>query len=193
MTHFPVHTCETAPANSHQTLDAVTGVFGFLPNLLGVMVSSPALAEAYTALSGIFEKSGLNATERQIVLLTVSRFHECHYCMAAHSAAAEMQKVPVDVVEAIRTDRPIADPKLEALRLYVNRLLEKRGWLEETEMGAFLAAGFSPSQALDVLVGIGQKTLSNYTNHLAGTPLDAVFEGYSWASADANRQAVGSS
>ncbi len=184
MANFPVHTRESAPAAAHETLDAVVGMFGFLPNLLGVMATSPALAEAYTALSGIFEKSGLTPTERQVVLLTVSRFHECRYCMAAHSAAAEMQHLPAAVVQAIRTDQSIADPKLEALRLYVNRLLEKRGWIDEAGMGEFLAAGYAPSHALDVLVGVGQKTLSNFTNHFAHTPLDSVFEQHAWTPAE---------
>jgi AhpD family alkylhydroperoxidase len=184
MSNFPVHTRETAPETAQPVLDAVTGMFGFLPNLLGVMATSPALAEAYTALSGIFEKSGLNPAERQVVLLTVSRFHACHYCMAAHSVAAEMQQVPADVVAAIRTDHPIADAKLQALRVYVNRLIEKRGWIDEQEMGEFLAAGYAPSHALDVLVGVGQKTLSNFTNHIAQTPLDTAFEQHAWAPAE---------
>lgn len=119
-----------------------------------------------------------------MVLLTVSRFHSCQNCMAAHSAAAEMQQVPADVVEAIRTDHSIADPKLEALRLYGNRLLEKRGWLDAAKMGEFLAAGYAPSHAMDVLVGVGQKTLSNFTNHFAHTPLDAVFEQHAWTLAE---------
>ena len=184
MSIFPIHSRESAPESAHLTLDTVAGLFGFIPNLLGVMATSPALAEAYVALSAIFEKSGLNAAERQVVLLAVSRFHECRYCMAAHSLAADMQQVPADVVEAIRTDNPIADPKLEALRVYVNQLIYKRGWIGETEMGEFLAAGYEPSHALDVLVGIGQKTLSNFTNHIAHTPVDAAFEQHAWTPAE---------
>jgi len=184
MSSFPVHTRESAPETARPILDTVAGMFGFLPNLFGVMATSPALAEAYTSLSGIFEKSGLNSTERQVVLLTVSRFNECHYCMAAHSVAAKMQQIPAAVVEAIRTDHPIPDPKLGALRVYVNRLIEKRGWIDEAEMGEFLAAGFETSHALDVLVGVGQKTLSNFTNHIAHTPLDKAFEQHAWAPAE---------
>lgn len=181
MSNFPVHTRKTAPEAAHATLDTVASLFGFVPNLLGVMATSPALAEAYMALSGIFEKSGLNPTERQVVLLTVSHFHECRYCMAAHSMIAEMQQVPADVVEAIRTDAPISNTKLEALRLYVKKLIEQRGWINEAEMNEFLAAGYEPSHALDVLVGVGQKILSNFTNHIANTPVDAAFEKHSWS------------
>ena len=68
--------------------------------------------------------------------------------------------------------------------MYVNRLLEKRGWLDEAEMGEFLAAGYAPSLAMDVLVGVGQKTLSIFTNHFAHTPLDTVFEQHAWTPAE---------
>ncbi len=101
--------------------------------------------------------------------------------MAAHSMIADMQQVPDDVIEAIRTDIPIADTKLEALRLYVKRLIKQRGWINETEMNEFLAAGYEPSHAFDVLVGVGQKILSNFTNHIANTPVDTAFEKRAWS------------
>ena len=43
MSNFPVHSRESAPEASHATLDAVATMFGFVPNLLGVMATSPAL------------------------------------------------------------------------------------------------------------------------------------------------------
>ncbi len=34
---------------------------------------------------------------------------------------------------------------------------------------------------LDVLVGTARKTLSNYTHHLADTPVDEPMQGIAWA------------
>jgi alkylhydroperoxidase family enzyme len=67
--------------------------------------------------------------------------------------------------------------KLEALRHLVNALLHKRGWLSEDDVEGFVAAGYSHGQLLDVLVGVAQKVLRNFTNHLAITPLDKPFSG----------------
>ena len=171
---LPVHTAETAP-------DQATAAFGFLPNLIGIMASSPALAEAYLALSDIFQtKTSLDATEQHVVLLTVSRYHECHYCMAAHSTTAGMMGVDSGVVEAIRNDQPISNPRLEALRVLTREIVDRRGWPSEATQQRFFDAGFEPSQLLDVLVGIAQKTLSNYTNHIGGTPLDAPMQANEW-------------
>lgn len=182
MSLFPVHTQESAPEQARAALDAVASTFGFVPNLLGVMAASPAAAEAYLALSGIFEKkTSLTPIERLIVLLTVSRYHECHYCMAAHSMISAMQKIPAEITDAIRQDRPIADPKLEALRRLVSAIVEHRGRPSEQALRAFYDAGYKPAQVLDVLVGVTQKTLSNYTNHIADTPLDASMEPYAWS------------
>ncbi|MBI3049978.1 MAG: hypothetical protein HYY76_16890 [Acidobacteria bacterium] len=47
----------------------------------------------------------------------------------------------------------------------------------------FAAGGYGPQQALEVVPGVGMKTLSNYTNHLAGTPLDEAFTGSAWTTA----------
>ena len=185
--NFPVHTLETAPEGAKPVMKSARQAFGFIPNLIGIMSSSPALAEAYLMISGIFDKTDLTPVERQVVLLTVSRFHECRYCVAAHSAISAMQKLPDDVVRAIREDRNIADPKLQALRELVHKVVEKRGWLSEKDVQEFLSAGYEQSHIMDVLVGVAQKTLSNFTNHISETPLDDIFVSHAWA-ADAKAE-----
>jgi alkylhydroperoxidase family enzyme len=55
-------------------------------------------------------------------------------------------------------------------------MVQGRGRVAEQEVDAFLAAGFSRAQVLEVVLGVGLKTLSNYTNHLAQTPVDAAFQ-----------------
>jgi len=100
--------------------------------------------------------------------------------MGAHSVAAEMQKVPGNVIEAIRTDQPIQDARLEAPRRFTTAIVEQRGWASETDVEACLDAGFTNAQILEVIVGVSFKTLSNYTNHIADTPLDKAFAPRAW-------------
>ncbi len=109
MQDFTVHTIDTTPKQSIALLQGAQKAFGFVPNLIGVLAESPATTEAYLTLSQIFDKSSLTPIERQVAILAISRYKECDYCMAAHSAIASMQKVPADVVQAIRNDQPIAD------------------------------------------------------------------------------------
>ncbi len=181
MSHFNVHTKETAQIESAELLGNAEKAFGFIPNLLGVFAESPAALKAYLTIGQIFDESSFSPTERQLVILTASRFNECRYCVAAHSVVAGMQKVPADVIEAIRKDQPIAVSKLEALRTFTTAVLEQRGWVREDDTAAFLAAGYSKAQILEVILGISFKTLSNYVNHVADTPLDHAFAPKAWA------------
>jgi uncharacterized peroxidase-related enzyme len=180
---YTVHTLDTAPADAKDTLAGVTKAYGFLPNLMGVMAEAPALVKAYRTLVGLFDETSLTPSERQIVLLTVSSENECEYCVAAHSVIAAMQMVPADVVQAIREGRPITDTKLEALRRFTASVVSTRARVPEAEMSAFLNAGYGKQQVLEVVLGVGVKTLSNYTNHLGETPLDAAFAKAAWSSA----------
>ena len=85
MSVFDIHTKETARAESTELLAAAEKSYGFIPNLLGIFAESPATLKAYLAIGKTFDESSFSATERQLVILTASRFNECHYCMAAHT------------------------------------------------------------------------------------------------------------
>lgn len=171
---------DDAPEAARGLLAAAKGKFGFVPNLLGVMANVPALLEAYLTLGGLFDKTSLSPTERQVVLLATSFVNGCDYCMAAHTGIATMQKVDPAVITALREGHAIADAKLESLRRFAADVASTRGWPEAASVAGFLAAGYSAAQALEVVLGVGMKTLSNYANHLAGTSLDQTFAAAKW-------------
>lgn len=183
MSQFKIHTIETAPEDSKELLKGAEKLLGFIPNLYGIMAEAPAALNAYNGISQNFENSSFNATEKQIVLLSTSYVNECHYCMAVHSTVGQMQKIDEGIIETLRTGRPIKDEKLEALRKFTQAVVERRGWINEDDVNAFLSAGYSKAQLLEVIVGVTQKTLSNYINHIVQTPLDAAFEANKWESA----------
>lgn len=183
MKNFDIHTVETAEASAAEMLGDINRAYGFIPNLYGVFAESPATLRAYMSLGKIFDESSFSATERQLIILAASRYNECDYCVAAHSVVAGMQKVPADVIEAIREDRPIDDRKLEALRTFTTAVVEKRGWVSDADVSAFVTVGYSKAQILEVLLGVSFKTLSNYTNHIADTLLDDAFAQMAWAPA----------
>jgi uncharacterized peroxidase-related enzyme len=180
MTDFTVHTEETAPEGSKDLIRTAKRAYGFLPNLTAVQSESPTMLEAYMTLAGIFGKADFSETERQIILMTNNRLNGCTYCMAAHTSISQMAKVPADIIEALRNGTPIADPKLEALRVFATRMNRARGWVEQRDLDAFFAAGYTKASVLDVIVGTSLKVLSNYTNHIAQTPVDAAFQANAW-------------
>lgn len=180
MRNFETLTIENSTGRSNTVLTDAKETFGFVPNLLGKMAHSPELAESYLTLNRLFERTSLTPTERQIVLLTASRENECDYCVAAHSTIATKTDVDRDIIDSIRTDRPIADPKLQALRSFTREVVIMRGRPSDQAVDTFLKAGYTERNVFDIILGIGLKTLSNFTNHIADTELDDQFNDWTW-------------
>jgi alkylhydroperoxidase family enzyme len=181
---FELHTQETAPAESQPLLDKSVQNFGMIPNLHAVMAEAPALLEAYQASHEIFQKTSFDADELTVVWQTVNVEHECHYCVPAHTAIANSMKVDSAVTEALRNRTPLPNAKLQALHLTTLALVRNRGTLSETERASFFAAGYESRQLLEIVLGISQKIMSNYVNHLAETPVDTPFQKFAWRSDD---------
>ena len=84
----------------------------------------------------------------------------------------------------------MSDTKLEALSTFAGLLVEQRGRASEDDVTAFLAAGYTRAQILEVIVGLAFKTLSNFTNHLADTPIDKQFALFRWELPEATQSAA---
>lgn len=186
MTEFTFHTEDSAPGASKPLVAAAKSNFGFLPNLLAGMAEAPALLEGYMTLAGIFDKTDLSEVERQVILMTNNRLNGCTYCMAAHTTISQGANVPADVIESLRTGTSIADPKLEALRKFAVAVNESRGWVTQSDLDEFLAAGYTLQTVLEVILGTSLKVMSNYTNHIANTPVDTVFQANVWSATDSD-------
>ena len=187
---FTRHTADTAPASSKPTLDGVKGAFGFVPNLQATMAESPELLAGYSALWDLFGKSSFTATEQQIVYMTANFEHECRYCMAGHTTLSKMQKIDDAVVQALRNGTAIPDTKLEALHAFATAVVQDRGHVNDAGVQAFLDAGYTRQNVLEVVLGVATKVMSNYTNHLTGTPLDGFMSGNEWTKPVALRAAA---
>ncbi len=190
MTDFTIHTEDSAPEASKELLGAAQAKYGFVPNLMGEMAEAPSMLEAYLTVGRALEASSLTPQEQQVVVLTVSYLNECAYCMTAHSAVAKMVGLPDGEISALRAGQPLSDAKLEELRTFAGILVEKRGRASEEDVASFLDAGYTRAQILEVIVGIAFKTLSNFTNHLADTPIYEQFASFAWEPATEARNAA---
>ena len=59
-------------------------------------------------------------------------------------------------------------------------IVRNRGQVTQQDLEAFYAAGYGEQQVLEIILGLAQKVISNYTNHIASTPLDAPFQQFAW-------------
>jgi uncharacterized peroxidase-related enzyme len=181
MVSFAAHTVESAPAASRPLLEGIGRSFGFVPNLFGVFAESPAALRGALAIHEAFSTSSLTLVEQQLVMLAVSVANDCEYCVAAHSTLAKrLAKVDPALVGATRRREPLDDAKLDALVTFTRKVVEQRGMLADAEVAAFLDAGYTRAQIIEVLLGVGIKTFNNYVDHVAHTPLNDQFKAEAW-------------
>jgi uncharacterized peroxidase-related enzyme len=181
MSDFKLQDAETAKPEGREAMKKAEAGFGFVPNLIKVLANAPAAAHAYLDLGGRLDESSLAPEERQVVLLATSFENQCDYCMAAHSTVADMVGIDEADLKALRDGSELPTARLDALRDFTRAVVEKRGNVTEEDLRRFREAGFEQDQVLEVILGVAMKTLSNYTNHIAGTPVDEAFEAQRWS------------
>src|SRR5680860_221713 len=181
MTTLKVHNIETAPEGSKALLEQSLKSNGMFPGLHGVLAGAPGILEAYQTLHKLFTETSFNKEELTVVWQTINVEHACHYCVPAHTGIAKMMKVDDTITDALRNETPLANPKLEALRTMTLTIVRNRGHVTQDDLNTFYAAGYEERQVLEIILGLSQKVISNYTNHIANTPVDAPFQKFAWS------------
>ena len=178
---FEQHSIETAPDAVTEELKAAEAAYGTVPNLYRGLANNPASLKIYLSMSETLQQHGaLTPIEQQVVYMTTSAENGCTYCVAAHSALATMAEIPEQTLSELRQQAALSDPKLNALRNFTLAEMEHRGWVPDNVINDFVEAGYDQSHVLEVITIIAQKTLSNYFNHIAQTPLDDMFKPMAW-------------
>jgi uncharacterized peroxidase-related enzyme len=176
-------TAETAPAEAKHLLEGAQKQYGMVPNMYARMANVPDLLGTYLYGYERFRKhSGFTPGEQEVILLTISYENACSYCMAAHSwVARNSSKVPIDVIEALRTGKAISYPRLSALNRFTATMVQTRGNPTHQDAQQFLEAGFTEANILEIILAIAVKTISNYSNHIFHTPVDEPFAACEWS------------
>ncbi|RPA63252.1 carboxymuconolactone decarboxylase family protein [Shewanella frigidimarina] len=180
MTAFTIHTVDTAPEGSKAMLEGAKKQMGMVPNLFGVLAESPSTLQAYQQLHQAFLDTSFNPEELTVVWQTINVEHECGYCVPAHTGIAHSMKVDPALTEALRNKAAMPTAKLQALQDATLSIVRNRGNISEAELAAFYAAGYGQQQVLEIILGLSQKVISNYTNHVAKTPVDDAFKKFTW-------------
>jgi alkylhydroperoxidase family enzyme len=184
MTKFTLHDKKSAPQGSQDLLNNSIKAFGMVPGLHAVMAEAPGLLEGYQRLHQLFLDSSFDDEEITVVWQTINVEHACHYCVPAHTGIAKSMDVDDAITDALRSETPLPTDQLEALRNFTLAVVRDRGNVDSSAVAAFLEAGFSERQILEVVLGTAQKVMSNYTNHLANTPIDKPFQKFEWHKSD---------
>jgi AhpD family alkylhydroperoxidase len=178
---FPIQTIDTAPEAARPVLRELEGAFGMVPNILGVMATSPVLLASLAGLFGRVHGGSFTEAEIQTLLLTNAVTNACPWAVAFHTALALKEGLAPSDVAAIRGGGAPDDRRMGALSSLARCLIETRGHLGGEEQARFLAAGFGREHLLEAIAVTAASTITNYTGNVTRPPLEAAFQAHAWS------------
>jgi uncharacterized peroxidase-related enzyme len=170
MNRFSVPTRDQVSTDNQAIFDNLKKMLSFVPNLYATFAHSATALGTYLTLQNA--KSSLNAKQREVVNLVVSQVNECEYCLSAHTAVGKMVGFTEAQILEIRRGRASFDPKLDALARFVREATEKRGHIAAASTEAFLEAGWTEGNVVDVIMVVGDKIISNYLHGVTKVAVD---------------------
>lgn len=181
MTDYRIHTIDTVSEDAKQSLTVLQEAFGFVPNGAGLMANSPTLLNTFLSAFGHFRGGGtFGPDERQVLLLSNAVANGCAWAVAFHSLEALADGVEPAVVDTLRRGELPADPRTAALSDVTRTFIDKRGHLDDADVAAFTAAGFTEGQLFEVITGVAISTMTNYAANVAGPPLEPPVRPHAW-------------
>lgn len=178
MTEFHLHSYDSAPEQSKPLLEKSKAAFGSIPNLHAVMAEAPSALAAYQELHNLFLNTSLTDEEKTVIWQAINVEHECHYCIPAHSLIAQVMNVPSALNQALVKKTSLPNRHLEVLREITLEIVRNRGHIAPSTLESFYGEGYTKQNLLEIIVGVAQKVMSNYTNHIADTPIDERFQAF---------------
>ena len=165
----------TSIPNLDQVFAGIERQMGFVPNLFREMGQNPAVLQVYLKGQEALTHGVLTQKEQQAVQLAVAARNDCHYCQAAHQWLGGKMGVSQEDLQSIRSGVLPADHQLANIVRATNLLLTNKGWVDPEELNTWEKQGIDRAKVYEIVAFIGLKTLSNYINHLAHTPIDEQF------------------
>ena len=149
-------------------MEATAKHMGHVPPVMARLAESPEMLSTFLKASGTFEQTTLDPVAQEVVVMTIATHNGCRVCIAMHTERLRALNASPALITALRSQKPIDDGRLEAVRTFTRQLLAATGAVADDELRAFLAHGYTHRNALEVVLGIGTYTMSTFANRLVG-------------------------
>lgn len=160
-----------ADGQTAATLEAVKAKLGVVPNLLATLANSPAALQGYLQLSETLGAGQLSARQREVVALATAQENACSYCLSGHSFIGKAMGLSEHDIRLARTGTATIAHDA-AIASFARAVVGERGKLDPRAVELARKDGLSDSVILEIIANVALNTLTNYTNHVAGTVID---------------------
>lgn len=167
---FEVPIREQMSTDNLLVYDVIVKSAGFMPNLFATLGLSDNGLNRYISFQN--DKSSLTNKEKEAINLIVSEANDCNYCRAAHTAIGKMNGFTDAQALEIRRGQASFDKKLNAIIKLSQDIVNTRGKVNQNYLKIFFNEGYNKGHLVDVIIQIGEKTITNYLHNITQVPID---------------------
>jgi len=143
---------------------------GMMPNIYAMMAYADQALESYIQLQN--RKQSLNLQEREVISLVVAAVNGSAYCLESHAMIAHLNGFTEEQVTEIKAGTAGFDQRLHALARITHGIAVTRGKPDEALLDAFFSAGYTTGHLVDLILSIGDNTISNLLCQVMQVPPD---------------------
>ena len=159
------------PEDVRARILAVQERAGFVPNVFLLLARRPDEFRAFVAWhDALMERDeGLSRAEREMIVVVTSAANRCLYCVVAHGAILRVRAKDPAIADILAVDWRKADlsPRQRAMLAFAEKLARKPWAVEDADIAALEAAGFSEEEIWDIGAITALFAASNRIAHVA--------------------------
>ena len=159
------------PEDVRARILAVQERAGFVPNVFLLLARRPDEFRAFVAWhDALMERDeGLSRAEREMIVVVTSAANRCLYCVVAHGAILRVRAKDPAIADILAVDWRRADlsPRQRAMLAFAEKLARKPWAVEDADIAALEAAGFSEEEIWDIGAITALFAASNRIAHVA--------------------------
>jgi uncharacterized peroxidase-related enzyme len=169
ISRFPVPALDELPDDLRARIEQVQEKTGFVPNVFLALAHRPDEWRAFVAYhDALMEKEGgLTKAEREMIVVATSAATDCPYCVVAHGAILRIRaKDPLlpDYL-AVNYRHAAITPRQRAMLDFAVQLAVRPETVEQSDLDALGAAGFSDDEIWDIAAITSLFAMSNRLAH----------------------------
>ena len=161
----------TATGKAKELLDFVMKRTGRIPNMVRLMVNSPAALNAYLGFAGALRDAKLPAETQELIAIAVAEANGCDYTLSAVSALGRSGGRSESDIAAAR-HAEAKDPKTAAALRFAAKVVETRGHVGAADLAALHEAGFSDGEVAEMIAVVVLNTYRSFFNLVARPEID---------------------
>jgi alkylhydroperoxidase family enzyme len=149
---LPVHSLESAPAESRPIMEAIAADLGLVPNLAATAATSPALLAGFDGLRRAVAATKLDPVLREVTGLAVGVAVDNRYGVAFHSTMLASLGVDEADIDAMRAGLAPSDGTSAAVQHLARELVVGRGTVTDATVARAIEAGLDTEAILEVVL-----------------------------------------